>query len=160
MKSLVFTALVVCAFGGGAAAQSLDELPGEVAKISRSIVAQCTKGGGKARYEPLELVTSVFFGADFDGGGRESFVIDGSKLNCKGGKAGRRPACNGSECRLVVIDPTGASGYRVDFDAPVRAWALAGAHAADKGPDAILELTVGGETHHYTVDGQGLKKLE
>lgn len=158
MKRVIQLAFVLFLVNGGASAQSLDELPPAVAKISKAMVRQCTKAGGKASYEPLELVTSVFFGESYDGGGRESFVIDGSKLYCKGGKASGK-SCSNGECRLIVVDPSGSDGYRVDFDATVQAWGLSGEHAAEKGPNAILELIVGGDTYQYRIDGRGLNKI-
>ena len=58
-----------------------------------------------------------------------------------------------------MVDPTGEDGYRVDFNSTVQAWGLTGVNAVDKGPNVNLELTVGGETYQYAIDGRGLRKL-
>ena len=56
MKSIVKSVFMVLFVSGAVHAQSLDELPAKVAQLSKAMVRNCTKAGGKARYEPLELV--------------------------------------------------------------------------------------------------------
>lgn len=144
-----------------AAAQALDELPGPVQAVAADFVARCIRLGGAPDYEPLDLVRLVFFGKDWDGGGRESYLIDLSKLRCPGGDAGPggdRPDCEGRSCRLVVVNPRGASGFRVDFNAMVRGWRLAGANASRGGPDVELVVRTGAGETRYRVTGDGMAR--
>lgn len=144
-----------------AAAQSIDELPGPVYQVAADFAQQCRNLGGTPDYNPLQLVKLVFFGKDWDGGGRESYLIDLSALRCPGGDMapGRdRPDCKGGSCRLVILNPQGADGYRVDFNDMVRGWRLAGPNAGSGGPDVdILISTAAGETR-YGVTPSGMAR--
>lgn len=53
-----------------ALAQSLDELPPDVAAVSKDAVTACRKIGGKPDYEPLDLVKLVRLGKS------EAYFID------------------------------------------------------------------------------------
>lgn len=142
-----------------AAAQSIDELPGPVYQVAADFEQQCRNLGGSPDYNPLELVKFIFFGKDWDGGGRESYLIDLSALRCPGGDMGpgrNRPECQGRSCRLVILNPQGADGYRVDFNDMARGWRLVGANAGNGGPDVdILISTAAGETR-YGVTPSGM----
>lgn len=152
-------ALVAMLAAQPAAAQSIDELPDPVYRVAADFEQQCRNLGGSPDYNPLELVKLVFFGKDWDNGGRESYLIDLSALRCPGGDMGPgkdRPDCKGGSCRLVVLNPQGADGYRVDFNDMVRGWRLAGANAGSGGPDVdILISKAAGETR-YRVTPSGM----
>ena len=144
-----------------AAAQSIEELPAPVYEVAADFAQQCRNLGGSPDYNPLELVKLVFFGKDWDGGGRESYMIDLSALRCPGGDMGPgrdRPECQDQSCRLVILNPQGTEGYRVDFNDMVRGWRLAGANAGNGGPDVdILISTTAGETR-YGVTPSGMAR--
>lgn len=70
---------LLCLLSLPVVAQSLDELPPDVAAVAQDAVEQCNRIGGKPDFEPLELVKFLTLGI------RDAYVIDTRALRCKGG---------------------------------------------------------------------------
>lgn len=141
------------------AAQSIDELPTEVFEAARSLEQKCVEQGGSPDYEPLHLVKLVFFGADWDDGGRESYVIDTAQFRCSGvGAVQARPFCEQGQCRLIVMTPKGASGFAKGLDRLVSGWRLVGDNAASSGPNILLQTTETGSNLLYKEAGSGMER--
>lgn len=140
-------------------AQSIDELPHDVFAAARSLENECTRLGGSPDYEPLRLVTFVFFGNDWDNGGRESYIIDTAEFRCSGIDPDHtRPFCRQGDCRLIVMTPNGRSAFSKGFDREVSGWRLVGDNASSNGPNVLLQTTENGSNLLYRVAGAGMTR--
>ena len=154
--SLAVAAFVVTA-SFSAVAQSIDELPPDVYQAALRLERTCAQAGGSPDYEPLELVTFVFFGNDWDNGGRESYVIDTSRIRCAGA-AQQRPWCKGPACQLIVMVPTGRTGFNAGLDRRVVGWRLVGDNASSNGPNVLLEVEANGRYELYKADNGAMTR--
>jgi hypothetical protein len=140
-----------------ALAQSLYELPPDVTTVAMSYVRDCEAAGGTPDYNPLEYVKFVFFGDDWNGGGRESYLVDTSKLTCAG--VDPRPACApGEGCTLAIVTPRGADRFELGYEERVNGWRLIGANASDGGPNVSIEINDAGGTGLYSVTAAGVSR--
>lgn len=117
----IFVLLLTAFFSGAALAQSLDELPRDVAAVSKDAVQACRKIGGKPDYEPLDLVKLVKLGKT------EGYLIDTRALRCKGRRNARKDGrihCRDDHCNLIIMTPGTGDSFKITYRDLVEAWSI------------------------------------
>lgn len=140
----VLPILTLILLAGPAVAQSLDELPPDVAAVSKDAVAACRKIGGTPDYEPLDLVKLVNFGKS------EAYLIDTRALRCKDGKNARKDGrlhCRDDHCKIIVMVPASGDRFNIAYRNLVERWSAAG--------DG-LDVTINNQTIRLTLRNGGL----
>lgn len=138
--------ILAIVLAGAARAQSLDELPADVAAVSKDAVAACRKMGGKPDYEPLDLVKLVRLGKS------EAYVIDTRALHCKGGKNARkdgRVSCRDDHCKLIIMTPGTGNSFRITYRDFVEAWSSM--------TDGSINVTINGDHHTLRLGPDGIE---
>jgi hypothetical protein len=142
----VLKLLVAAMSGGTALAQSLDELPPDVAAVSKDAVAACRKIGGKPDYEPLDLVKLVRLDRS------EAYLVDTRALRCKGGRNARKDGrvhCRDDHCKLIIMTPGTGDSFRITYRDFVEAWSSM--------TDGSINVTINGDHHTLRLGPDGIE---